>query len=189
MIPRKSLSEILAGAGKDADALEKAWGETQAATDFAPLPKGDYEAVVTHGELFSARTGTPGYKLTFEVCEGDFKGRKFWHDVYLTPAALPIAKRDLAKIGIAELQQLERPLPARFRCQVKLALRKEDDGSERNRVIRFDCIGIEKADPFAPVDPAPAANADDDGEPFPFGANAPACNGSDPGPYERSERR
>jgi hypothetical protein len=188
MIPRKSLSEILAGAGKDADALKKAWGETQAATDFAPLPKGDYVAVATHGELFAAKTGTPGYKITFEVCEGDFKGRKSWHDVYLTPAALPLAKRDLTKLGISELQQLEKPLPARFRCQAKLTLRKDDDGSERNRVIRFDCIGIEKADPFAPVDPGATGNIDDDGEPFPFGANAPACNGIAPGPYERSER-
>lgn len=189
MILRKSLSEILAGAGKDTDALEKAWGETQAATDFGPLPKGDYEAVVTHGELFAARTGTPGYKLTFEVCEGDFKGRKFWHDLYLTPAALPIAKRDLAKIGITELQQLERPLPARFRCQVKIALRREDDGSERNRVTHFDCSGLEAPDPFAPSEIRTTANAEDDGEPFPFGANAPAQSGIAPGPYDRSERR
>lgn len=188
MTLRKSLSEILAGAGKDADALEKSWNETQAATDFGPLPKGDYEAVVTHGELFSARTGTPGYKLTFEVCSGDFKGRKFWHDLYLTSAALPITKRDLAKIGITELQQLERPLPARFRCQVKLALRKEDDGSERNRVIRFDFIGVEAPDPFAPSETEATANTDD-GELFPFGANAPAQSGTAPGPYDRSERR
>ncbi len=26
-------------------------------------------------------------------------GRQFWHDIWLTPVALPMAKRDLAKLG------------------------------------------------------------------------------------------
>jgi uncharacterized protein DUF669 len=146
---KKSLSEILSGADKGT--IESAWGDTQAATDFVPLPKGEYDAVVVSGELFTAHTGTPGYKLTFEVCEGDFKGRKFWHDLWLTPAALPFTKRDLAKISITKLEQLEKPLPARFVCRVKLALRKNDEGAEYNRVTALECSGTEKADPFAPA--------------------------------------
>jgi hypothetical protein len=151
---RKRLSDILPGAGGLADT----WAKTEAAAEFAPLPKGEYDAVIVQGELFTARTGTPGYKLTFEVPEGEYAGRRFWHEVWLTQAALPLAKRDLGKLGITRLEQLEQPLPARFRCRAKLALRKEDDGTERNRVVRFEVVGVEKPDPFAPpaAEPPPA---------------------------------
>ena len=54
----------------------------------------------------SKTKGTPGYKLAFRVLEGDHQGRQFWHDVWLTPAALPMAKRDLAKLGVTALEQL-----------------------------------------------------------------------------------
>ena len=32
---------------------------------------------------------TPGYKIEFEILDGDYRGRKLWHDCWLTPAALP----------------------------------------------------------------------------------------------------
>lgn len=110
--------------------------------------------------MFTGRTnGTPGYKLTFKVLEGDHAGRQFWHDIWLTPAALPMAKRDLGKLAVTDLEQLERPLPPGIRCAVKLALRRDDDGSEYNRVRRFDVLGIDEPerDAFAPDD----ANVDE----------------------------
>lgn len=146
------LTDILGGGGND-DHIRRLWNETEAAGDFVPLPKGGYVARIVRGELESSRTkSTPGYKLEFAVIEGAFAGRKFWHDVWLTPAALPMAKRDLAKLGIASLDDLERPFPQGIVCKVKLALRREDDGSERNRVVAFDVIRIEapQVDPFAP---------------------------------------
>ena len=167
MMQRKSLSDILREG--DPQSLSRAWGETQAAEDFAPLPTGEYVARIVGGELFTSKTkGTAGYKLAFRVREGDHQGRQFWHDVWLTPAALPMAKRDLAKLGVTALEQLERPLPPGIRCKVKLALRKDDDGTEQNRVKRFEVIGIDEPeeDAFAPVDapkpppePLNAANA------------------------------
>ncbi len=60
-------------------------------------------------------------------------------------------------------EELEKPLP-RFRCRCWLALRRDDDGTERNRLRRFEVIGIDKPDddPFAPgavaeppIDPEP----------------------------------
>jgi hypothetical protein len=41
-------------------------------------------------------------------------------------------------------------LPAVLRLRVKLALRKENDGMEHNRVLRFELVGIEPPEPFAP---------------------------------------
>lgn len=159
---RKSLSDILHG--NDRERIQNAWADTAAAEDFAPLPAGQYVARVESGELSTSKTkGTPGYKLGFRVLEGDHAGCRFWHDVWLTEAALPMAKRDLGKLGINRLEQLENPLPPGIRCKVKLALRKDDDGTEYNRVRSFEVIGIDppEVDPFAP----PAGSHGDQGAP------------------------
>jgi hypothetical protein len=160
-VTRKSLSDILREG--DRQNLSHAWGETQAAEDFAPLPSGEYVARIVGAELFTSKTkGTAGYKLAFRVLEGEHQGRQFWHDIWLTPAALPMAKRDLLKLGVTALEQLERPLPPGIRCRVKLAFRRDDDGTEYNRVKRFEVIGIDlpEQDAFAPTDtPEPPQGA------------------------------
>jgi len=148
---RKSLSDILQQG--DRESLSQAWGTTEAAEDFAPLPKGEYVARIESGELFtSEKKGTPGYKLCFRVLEGECAQRRFWHDVWLTPAALAMAKRDLAKLRVTSLEQLENPLPPGIRCRAKLTLRQDDDGNEYNRVKRFEVVGIDppETDAFAP---------------------------------------
>ena len=55
------------------------------------------------------------------------------------------------------LEQLERPLPPGIRCKVKLALRKDDDGTEYNRVKTFEVVGIDppEQDAFAPIEHPP----------------------------------
>ena len=87
--------------------------------------------------------------------------------MWLTPAALPMAIRDLKKLEVTALEQLERPLPPGIRCRVKLALRRDNDGNEHNRVRTFDAVGIDppEVDPFAPSDsPSPAAPPPQAGE-------------------------
>jgi len=146
------LSDILTAGGFGGDDFSTVWQNTDAAGEFSPLPPGEYECHADRGELRAASTGTPGYCLTFKVCDGEHIGRLVWLDLFLTPAALPMAKRDLAKIGIDSPDKLELPLPPGIRCKVKVALRKDDDGTERNRVVRFEVIGIDEptVDPFAP---------------------------------------
>jgi hypothetical protein len=139
----------------DADRLRHSWDETEAAGELAPLPPGEYTAHIIAGLLENAKTrGTPGYKLTFRVCEGEYTGRQFWHDIWLTEAALPMAKRDFAKLGVTSLEQLELPLPRGIRCSCKLVLRRADDGTEFNKLRTFTVIGIDEpeADAFAPTD-------------------------------------
>ncbi len=151
--PRRKLLEILNG---QKESLRSAWASTAAATDFAPLPAGRYIVRVASGELTTAKSGTPCFKLTFRVLEGEHAGRLIWHDLWLTPAALPMTKRDLGKLGVKSLEQLEAPLPPGIRCDVKLTLRKGDDGGEYTHVRSFDVLGIDKIedDVFAPVDDA-----------------------------------
>lgn len=163
------LSEILEAGSRET--LARSWAETKAAEDFNPLPAGDYVAHVVSGELFTARQNkTPGYKLTFKVIVGEYAGRLLWNDLWLTGPALPMTKRDLGKLGVTSLDQLERPLPRGIRCQVKLALRREDDGAEYNRVRSFEVVGVDKpeVDAFAPADDAQGEQAaPDEGQPLP----------------------
>lgn len=181
--PRRRLSDILAG---NTDEIREQWDRTEAAADFVPLPAGQYECHVQSGELFTAKSGTPGYKLAFRVLDGEHAGRQVWHDLWLTPAALPMSKRDLGKLGVTALEQLETPLPSgRIRCKVRVALRTDDGGEHFNRVRGFDVLVIDEpeADPFAPADDAedapPEADAGDAS--FKFGANVePAQEGGAP---------
>jgi len=139
----------------DADRLRQSWDQTEAAGELAPLPPGEYTAHIIAGALETGKTrGTPGYKLTFRVCDGEYTGRQFWHDIWLTAAALPMAKRDLAKIGVTSLEQLDLPLPRGIRCRCKLVMRSADDGADFNQVRTFAVVGIDppEADAFAPPD-------------------------------------
>jgi hypothetical protein len=145
------LSDILSGG--NGNGIDDIWDSTAAADDFGPLPAGEYIAHLSAGELIQSRTNqTPGYRMTFTVIEGDFTNRRFWHECWLTPAALPQSKRDLAKIGISKPAMMEQALPKGIRCKCKLALRKDDQGNESNRLKTFEVIGIDKptVDEFAP---------------------------------------
>jgi hypothetical protein len=160
-----NLNDILA-AGSGGGNIRDLWDATDAAGEMGPLPPGEYIAHIIAGELETSRTNaTPGYKLTFSVIEpSGFAGRRFWLDCWLTLAALPQTKRDLTKLGIKSLEQLERPFPRGIRCKCKLTLRKDDNGEERNRVKSFEVIGIDppEVDTFAPTKLPPDApdNAD-----------------------------
>jgi hypothetical protein len=169
-----NLSQILAGSQRDT--LSKAWDSSPVAEDFGPLPAGEYVAHVTEGSATRSKSGTPGYMLTFKVAEGPHKGRLLWHDLWLTPAALPMTKRDLGKLGVRTLDQLDNPLPKGIRCRVKLVLRVGDDGREYNRVRSFEVVAIDRPepDPFAPKEAeAPGADQQAKGPPAEEAAEVP----------------
>lgn len=149
---RKRLSDILRNG--NLERLAKIWETTKPAEDLKPIPPGEYHCRIIEGKLDESKSGTPGYKLTFEVIDGEHAGRRLWCDVWLTGAAARYARRDLAKLGIESLEQLEKPLPDGMIVAAKVALRKGDDGAEFNRITRFDLFKIEKPepDPYAPTD-------------------------------------
>ena len=184
--PRKKLSDIL-HAGADRENLSRLWETTAAAEERGPLPPGEYTFRILAGEFFTAKKGTLGYKLTLEVTEGEYEGRRVWHDLWLTDAAMPMTKRDLAKIGVSNLEQLDKPLQRGILIRGKVVIHRDDDGNEVNRLRRFEYVGVEPGDAFEPP-----ADDQGDGKPpdasgtamppkgderqgaelFPFGANA-----------------
>jgi hypothetical protein len=153
MQPRKRLSDILTNS--ELESIQSAWEMTDAAADLGPLPAGTYTSRLAGAEIFTARTGTAGVRLTLVVVEpAELAGRRIWHDLWLTLAAMPGTKRDLLKIGISDLARLEGPIPDGILLSVRVALRKDDDDTVRNRVTRLDLVRIEPPppNPFAPPD-------------------------------------
>src|SRR5262245_18266221 len=92
-------------------------------------PGDRYLAHAVDGRRSDARTGTPSYKLTFEITGGIYQGRRVWLDIWLTEANKGHAVRDLGKLGIRNKSQLDRPLPHGIRCEILVARRRSDDGN------------------------------------------------------------
>lgn len=145
----RSLSEsIREVSGKaQSQSWADAWNTTEAAGLYAPLPTGKYTARAICGELGNNRKGTPRYRVDFEITEGEHVGRRLAHEFYLTPAALPLSKRDLGILGIERPEQMGQPLRP-VRVVLRVALRADDDGTEYNLVR-----GIERATQAAPARP------------------------------------
>jgi hypothetical protein len=158
---KNRLNDILGG--DDHDRLRDAWNSTQAASDFDPVPPGTYKLRLLKLEPFTSRQkGTPGVRWHLEVTGGQFAGRRVFHEPWLTAAALPMSKRDLGKIGITSLDQVDNPVPQGILVSAKVVLRKDDDGNERNRVVRLEFIGREAPDAYAPKDEAAVDDLDDE---------------------------
>lgn len=79
--------------------------EAQAATEFAPIPTGEYLAQIVDSDMKPTKNNTGEYlELTYEVVDGDYKGRRLWVRLNLVntnPTAVEIANRDFASIRAA----------------------------------------------------------------------------------------
>jgi len=71
-------------------------------TDFEPLPAGKYVAVITASEMKPTKSGNGSFlELTFEIIEGEFKGRKLWSRMNLvnpSEMAVKIARGELSAL-------------------------------------------------------------------------------------------
>ena len=67
-----------------------------------PIPVGKYPAVITDSEMKSTKSGNGKYlELTFEVIDGEYRGRKVWARLNLenpSSAAVEIARAELSAI-------------------------------------------------------------------------------------------
>jgi hypothetical protein len=151
MQERKRLSDILPQSERDN--LARLWDSTKPADDLGLLPEGKYHCRIIDGTAFTAKTGTRGFKITYEIVDGVHAGRWIWSEpMWFTPDAMAITRRELARIGIDRMEQLDHPIPRGILATVKLKVRRDEDGIERNRVTSFRVTGIEvgEPDPFAP---------------------------------------
>lgn len=54
---------------------------------FTPIPAGTYEAYVYEVEAKTFNSGNSGYKVTFNIADGPYKGRKIFDNLVITPKA------------------------------------------------------------------------------------------------------
>lgn len=137
-------------AGFDANRVEPS-------TDFDPLPAGKYLAVITDSEMKPTKAGTGNYlELTFEIIEGQHKGRKAWARLNLingNETTVKFAQAELSAlcraVGVlapndsVELHNL--PVVITVKCK-----KRADTGEITNEVK-----GYAKKDASQPAQPAP----------------------------------
>tara|TARA_Y100000004_G_C8908450_1_gene409806 strand:- start:797 stop:1246 length:450 start_codon:yes stop_codon:yes gene_type:complete len=125
---------------------------------FEPIPKGEYTAMVNYSEMKDTKSGNGQYlELTFEVLEGDHKGRLVWERLNLVnpnATAVEIAQRKLAEIGRSVgLQTVEDSVqlhdkPMKIKVLVEPATA---DYSASNKINGFSSASNLKASPAEEV--------------------------------------
>ena len=170
------LSKLFDGtpAGMDRAGLADAFNGTPPAEVLDPIPAGEYQARAVDARLDETRTGTPFYMMRLDVAAGEHAGRRLVARWYLSPAALPYSRRDLAALGLDAFARLERGDVPGGLLRVRVALRRDDDGTARNEVRAvLPCAASALAPPPPPLlaaapvppepqtDPAPPAGVDD----------------------------
>lgn len=90
----------------DLDQMDKDWGGTETAksgdSGFAPIPEGtEVKAVIMDQKpSLVGEKETPVVKVVFEVVEPtEFKGKKIFHDLWITLKNAPYLKRDLETLA------------------------------------------------------------------------------------------
>jgi len=127
--------------------------QVEPSSNLEAIPAGKYLAVITESELKPTKSGSGSYlQLTFQILEGEYKGRFLWSRLNLhnaNPTAVKIAQAELSAICRAvgvltpgdsvELHNL--PLVINVKCR-----KREDSGDVTNEIRGFSKreIAVEK---------------------------------------------
>ena len=115
--------------------------QVEPTTEFEAIPAGKYLAMITESEMKPTKSGSGSYlQLTFQILEGEYKGRFVWARLNLNNAngtAVQIARSELSAICRAvgvmtpsdsvELHNL--PLLITVKCK-----KREDTGDVSNEI-------------------------------------------------------
>ncbi len=119
--------------------------EVDPTTEFDPVPAGQYLAVITESEMKPTKNNNGSYlQLTFEILEGEYKGRKLWARLNLnnpSETAVKIARAELSAICRAvnvmqpkdsvELHNL--PLAITVKCK-----KRSDTDDLTNEIAKYE---------------------------------------------------
>jgi hypothetical protein len=118
--------------------------EVEPRTGFDPLPAGKYPAVCVDSEEKPTKAGTGSYiQFTFEVLDGEYKGRRLWARLNLnnpSQTAVDIARTELSAlcraVGVKQLKDTAQlhDIP----LVLKVAAKKDADGEVRNEVKGYE---------------------------------------------------
>lgn len=133
--------------------------------DFSPIPTAEYPAQIIDSDLKPTKANTGHYlELTFEVTDGEYKGRRVWSRLNLdnpNPKAVEIAQRDLSaichavgKLQVSDSQELHyKPMVIRVEYVEPDARRT----SPTNEIKAFKALSGGAPSAAAPTASAPGA--------------------------------
>lgn len=130
----------------DSAEVQDLWNTTEAARDYSPVPAGTYTVDLVEVSRDTTRNGNPCVNLELQIREGEYARRFIRYSLFLTPKATAYAKRELGKIGVTRLEQLDSPPPKGIRCSVAVSKQTEDGGRHKSKVTAFEFLGIDAAD-------------------------------------------
>lgn len=163
------LNSAIPGAnGKPVGGID-AFDATEPAPEFTPVPPGIYSACVLRGEYRETSAKADGYRLRFEITEGEHARKTLIRTWTFGPRALAYTKRDLSPFGLTTTAKLLSPFPEpgrEYQCRLVVALQRGDDGVERNDIKRIDLVRVVESPAAAYMLPEQGEG----GEPKPGGA-------------------
>lgn len=142
------------------------------ATEFQPLPQGEYEAMIIDSDMQQTKSGSGSFlKLTMQVLDGTHKGSVFFDRLNLVntnPTAVEIAQRALSAIchAIGVMQVTDSTQLHNKPMLVRVALKPASgEYGPSNEVKGYKAIGsatapaVPQAAPQAPAARTPSAPA------------------------------
>lgn len=151
-------SQVLGGDGFNAE-------EVDPAVELVPVPEGHYPVMIIESEEKATNDGTGTYlKLVLEITDGEFQGRKIYHNLNLvnnSEVAVKIAKAELSAIchatGVMQLITSDELHNIPFGVKVGIETRK-DTGAKQNRARAFMSLEkLEETTAAGKVKPPPGA--------------------------------
>jgi len=112
------------------------------AVQFDPLPAGRYAAIITESEMKPTKAGNGQYlQLTFQVIEGEFRGRFVWARLNLendSAMAVKIARGELSSIcrAISVMQPRDSVELHNIPLEISVGLKRRDDSGEFTNIIK-----------------------------------------------------
>ena len=115
-------------------------------SDFSAMKKGPYPMIATESEFKPTKSGDGEYlQFTFEVLDGEYKGRKVWARLNLKnkkQSAVDMAQRELA--SICKAVGVPRPNASSELHNIPLILHLDTELDDRQREVNV----IKKYEPF-----------------------------------------
>lgn len=130
--------------------------------EFQPIPAGSYHVIITESDIKETKNGSGNYlRLTMEVQDGEYQGRKLWHNVTLqnqNATAVSIGQRHLSQICHAvNVLQVSDSQDLHYKPLIAVVKIRKGDGQygDSNEVQRYEAASQYGATPPAPAYRAP----------------------------------
>lgn len=131
--------------------------------DYTPVPAGVYRLKATNAEQKATRTGGEMIAVTFQIAEGQFKGRLIWHNFNVVNKSAQAERIGRSQVeawkkaaGKPNAGSTDQLLDAPFFARVSI---EEQPGyNPRNRIdgFKFDAEAAAEIKPSAPAEVKPA---------------------------------